>query len=160
MPRYYREEPEEAADYEDYRPAFNRPPGAKPAPPANGSPRTPKRSSRDKAKQSPAVSPQKKSGNSGARRKSSGAVRSTPTKDRAKYNSSTSAGTHSHTLSVDSLSKLNELNARVSAEEKKGREKEEGKAIQKCTSSGRRANQASKKESKCQWRGARGRKVE
>jgi glucan 1,3-beta-glucosidase len=127
MPRYYREEPEEAADYEDYRPAFNRPPGAKPAAAANDSPRTPKRSSRDKAKQSPAVSPQKKSGNSGARRKSSGAVKSTPTKDRAKYNSSTSAGDHSHNLSVDSLSKLNELNARASAEEKKAERKRKEK---------------------------------
>jgi glucan 1,3-beta-glucosidase len=115
MPRYYREEPEEA---EDYRPAFNRPPGAKPGPAANDSPRTPKPSSKEKAKQSPAVSPQKKSGNSGAKRKSSGAVRSTPTKDRAKYNSSTSTGTHSHGLSVDSLSKLNELNAKASAEDK------------------------------------------
>ena len=115
MPRYYREEPEEA---EEYRPAFNRPPGAKLAPPANDSPKTPKRSSKEKAKQSPAVSPQKKSGNSGAKRKSSGAVRSTPTKDRARYDSSTSTGTHSHGLSVDSLSKLNELNAKASAEEK------------------------------------------
>src|SRR5277367_6324035 len=95
MPRYYREEPEEAADYEDYRPAFNRPPGAKPAPTANDSPRTPKRSSRAKAKRPPGVSPQKKSGNSGARGKCSGVVRSTPTKDRAKYNASASAGTHS-----------------------------------------------------------------
>lgn len=115
MPRYYREEPEEA---EDRRPAFNRPPGAKPAPAGNDSPKPPKRSSREKAKQSPALPPQKKSGDGGAKRKSSGAVNSTPTKSRAKYNSSASAGTHSHALSADSLSKLNELNEKVSAEEK------------------------------------------
>lgn len=115
MPRYYREEPDEA---EDYRPAFNLPPGAKPAPGKNDSPRTPKRASKEKSKQSPAVSPQKKSGNGGGKRKSSGAAKSTPTRERAKYSSSTSAGTHNHALSVDSLSKLNELNAKLPAEEK------------------------------------------
>lgn len=116
MPRHYREEPEEAPDI---RPAFNRPPGAtKISPAPRNAPNTPKRASREKAKHSPAVTPQKRSGASGARRKSSAPAKGTPIKERAKYNSSTTTSAHSHGLSVDSLSKLNQLNARTAAEDK------------------------------------------
>src|SRR5438046_35946 len=115
MPRHYREEPEEA---EDFRPAFNRPPRTRGAPPKYDSPRTPKYSSKEKSKQSPAVTPQKESGNGGGRRKSSGAVKNSPSKDRARYHSNASPGAHKHALSTDSLSKLNELNAKASAEDR------------------------------------------
>ena len=143
MPRYYREEPEEAVDY---RPAFNRPPGTTRVSPApRASPSTPKRSSKEKAKHSPAVTPQGKSGNSGARRKSSAPAKGTPTKERAKYSSSTSTGTHSYGLSADSLSKLNEINARTAAEEKVASKKKKEKQYKNVRATARAQNKRRKK---------------
>ena len=115
MPKPRRESGARAGDQ---RPAFARPPGApapRPAYPDDdedyGSPRrsTPKRlpKERQKAKNSPAASPADREKR---RRKSERRVSESPTKDRAKYTSGSSADSGSHLLSTDALSKLNAYN--------------------------------------------------
>jgi len=105
----------------DTRPAFNRPPGARaaaPAPAPEDGPRTSKRVPKEKAKQSPVPSPEKKHRSAGDRRKSSSPVKSSPARDRAKYSSGTSTHSTSQLLTADSLAKLNTYNQHASVREK------------------------------------------
>jgi glucan 1,3-beta-glucosidase len=112
----------ESAAAADIRPAFNRPPGAKarvtPAGPDDITPATPKRSSRPKAKESPATSPVKKSSAQDERRKSRSPTKNSPSKDKAQHASSSSFNSTSQLLSVDSLAKLNAYNEKAETQQK------------------------------------------
>ncbi|KAL9113846.1 MAG: hypothetical protein Q9227_001980 [Pyrenula ochraceoflavens] len=120
MPRPRRD----SAAAADTRPAFARPPQPRGGPPPNSSPpKTPRQQVRTKAKQSPATSPQKRSGGDG-RRKSGSPNKGSPTKTKAQYASSTSVGSGSHALSADSLAKLNAMNHGVRLSEKEIHRKE------------------------------------
>ena len=122
MPRYYHDE--ESSPAPETRPAFSRPPGARAA--AASSPHgTPKkRSSDQKARQSPAVSPAKRSGQSPGKRKVSAPVKASPGRTKVKHASGNSAGTH---LSVDSLTKLNVINEKVAVEDQRATRKRKEK---------------------------------
>ena len=121
MPKHHRDL---AADDARPKPAFNRPPGARASPVNGDGPTTPKRTSREKAKNSPVPSPADRSRENGKTRKTSTPVKTTPTRDRVKYNSGTSVSSTSHLLSVDSLSRLNAINQKVSVQEKKTQKKQ------------------------------------
>ena len=124
----------ESAARADTRPAFNRPPNARPPPPAapsfsdDAQPRTPKRTPKEKAKASPAPRPSLEKGPrkaSDRHRNTSGAHGSprhyrekTREKDRAKYSSGTSTNSGTQLLSSDALAKLNARNERAEFEEK------------------------------------------
>lgn len=140
MPQHRRESGARA----DTRPAFNRPPGARPTPARaradsfNDSEddfySPPKKTAKEKAKSSPAPSPNRPKA-SGGKRKTSAPVRSSPIKDTVKYNSSTSTGSASHLLSAGSLAQLNQHNAKSKTKEKKDikktKEKQYGKVKEK-----------------------------
>ncbi|KAI9870603.1 MAG: hypothetical protein M1823_008690, partial [Watsoniomyces obsoletus] len=123
----------------DTRPAFSRPPGARPSarPPSpvyddeddytpRSSPkRAPKEAHRQhKAKNSPAASPADRK-----RRKSSVAVREKE-RNKAKYTSGSSADSGSHLLSADALSKLNQRNEKAEFQEKYDQQKRKKKEKQ------------------------------
>ena len=124
MPKHHRDL---AADDARPKPAFNRPPGARASPVNGDGPTTPKRTSREKAKNSPVPSPADRSRENGKTRKTSAPVKTTPTRDRVKYNSGTSVSSTSHLLSVDSLSRLNAINQKVLVQEKKAEKKTQKK---------------------------------
>lgn len=111
----------------DTRPAFSRPPGALPPDDDDDydAPRSTPRKTRDrdrrKAKESPVASPADRKRRHHSRQPSS------PSKDRAKYTSGSSADSGSHLLSSDALSKLNAYNAGAAYDEKKGRSKRKQK---------------------------------
>ena len=114
----------------DSRPAFNRPPNARPAPAAvdddDYTPRsTPKRAPKEKARASPAASPHDYKRKD--RRKSSAPVRE---RDRAKYTSGSSADSGSHLLSSGALSKLNAYNEDTEFREKYEAQKQKKKQKQ------------------------------
>ena len=116
----------------DSRPAFNRPPNARPAPAAadddDYTPRsTPKRAPKEKARNSPTASPHDYRRKD--RRKSSAPVRE---RDRAKYTSGSSADSGSHLLSSGALSKLNAYNEDTEFREKyeAQKQKKEAEAVQ------------------------------
>ncbi|ETN39261.1 uncharacterized protein HMPREF1541_05484 [Cyphellophora europaea CBS 101466] len=113
----------------DGRPAFSRPPGALPPDddddydtPRN-TPRRTKDRERRKAKESPAASPADRD----RRRRHHSRQHSSPTKDRAKYTSGSSADSGSHLLSADALSKLNAYNQGEQYDEKRERSKQKRK---------------------------------
>ena len=122
----------------DPRPAFSRPPGARPPPrarspvyddeedytPRSSPKRRPKDEHRHKSKHSPAPSPADKRG---ARRKSSSPIKE---KDRAKYSSGTSTNSGSHLLSSNALSKLNQYNEKTEFQEKQDQQKRKKKEKQ------------------------------
>ena len=115
----------ESAAAADNRPAFNRPPGAKTRPAAAAAaaadeiiPATPKRTTRPKAKESPATSPVKKTSGEKHRGHGRSPPKSSPAKDTAKHASSSSYNSTSQLLSADSLAKLNAHNEKVEIQEK------------------------------------------
>lgn len=124
---------ESAAAAADNRPAFHRPPGAKtramPAAADEITPAAPKRTSRPKAKESPATSPVKKTGRDKGRRVSHNPTKHSPSKDTAKHASSSSYNSTSGLLSADALAKLDAHNEKSELQEKdllrKGREKQD-----------------------------------
>jgi glucan 1,3-beta-glucosidase len=128
----------------DTRPAFSRPPGARPPPRPlspvynsdyDDSPRsTPKRTTKDarhKSKSSPAPSPADRERR--ARRKSGSPVKEKDRereRDRAKYSSGTSTNSGSHLLSANALSKLNDHNEKAEFREKYDAQKQRKKEKQ------------------------------
>lgn len=114
----------------DTRPAFSRPPGA-PSTPYNendqdeprSTPRKTKERDRRKAKESPVASPADRD----RRRRHHSRQSSSPTKDRAKYSSGSSADSGSHLLSANALSKLNAYNQGASFDEKRDQKKRKQK---------------------------------
>jgi glucan 1,3-beta-glucosidase len=115
-----RREPAAAADN---RPAFNQPPRAK-----AGATRTAaadeitpvnlQKSSRPKAKESPATSPVKKTAGDKAHRNGRSPTKNSPSKDAAKHASGSSFNSTSQLLSADSLAKLNAHNEKTETEQK------------------------------------------
>ena len=106
----------------DTRPAFNRPPGAKTRATAaaddNKTPAIPKRTSRPKAKESPATSPVKETGGDKDRQNGRNPTRNSPSKNTAKHASSSSYNSTSQLLSADSLAKLNAHNEKAETQQK------------------------------------------
>jgi len=130
----------------DPRPAFNRPPGARASLAVDDGPRTPKRVPKERAKQSPAPSPEKKYGGNGGKRKVSTPVKPSPARDRVKYNSGTSSGTSSNVLSLDSLTKLNAYNEKRVFEEKAAEKKRNKKQYKELRGAPPAAQQRRKKK--------------
>ena len=114
----------ESAAAADTRPAFNRPPGAKTgatkAAADEITPATPTRSSRPKAKESPATSPVKKTPAERKHRHISGGspTKTSPSKNAAKHASGSSFASTSQLLSADSLAKLNAFNEKTETKPK------------------------------------------
>ncbi|KAL6245567.1 hypothetical protein RBB50_007566 [Rhinocladiella similis] len=111
----------------DTRPAFNRPPNSRPAPPRRRSndtddeiQRTPKRTPKEKAKSSPrpSPSPEKKHYRTSDRHRGSGGAAVRKERDRAKYSSGNSTNSTSQLLSSNALAKLNAYNEKVEFQEK------------------------------------------
>lgn len=126
----------------DARPAFSRPPGARPParPPSpvynddyDASPRsTPKRAPKEghrqhKSKQSPAPSPADRDRRDRRRKSSSPIKEKERERDKAKYSSGTSTNSGTHLLSVNALAQLNNHNEKTQFQEKYDQQKQKKK---------------------------------